>query len=151
MCIETFNAGEHKSVYFSTYVPMKRTLVLDCIRARLVTNIVLKRFDHVHFPETRVWAEIQYNYSETSSCTVSHLGCVSRRLTRFWPFSTNVGQILGKSPEWWAFFRPSPTVFKRKRGPFVPQITKQWLANDEYLLRVSLFSEDDVYRRVEGT
>lgn len=32
-----------------THVPMKHTLVLNCIRTRLVTNIVLKRFDCVHF------------------------------------------------------------------------------------------------------
>lgn len=47
--IETFMAGKHKNVYFSTYVPMKHTVGLDCIQVRLATNIVLERVDRVHF------------------------------------------------------------------------------------------------------
>lgn len=43
------------------------------------------------------------------------------------------------------------TVFKRKRSLFMRQIAKQRLANDEHLLRGTLFSEDNVYRRVEET
>lgn len=99
---------------------------------------------------TGVWAEIKYNHPGTSSCTASRLGWVSRPLTRFWPFSMNVGQTFGNSLKWWAFFRPLPTVFKQKRSLLVRRIAKQPLANDEYLIRCRLFRGDNVYMKVGG-